>query len=89
MTTVRVPAGINGAEFHQRLESRFGLKLAGGQMQLKGKILRIAHFGLIDELDTIGALAAIEMTLHDLGQRVKLGSAIAAASEVLLRTEPT
>jgi aspartate aminotransferase-like enzyme len=87
MTAVRVPSGSNGAEFLQRLEARFGLKLAGGQLQLKGKIFRIAHFGLIDELDIIGALAAIEMTLHGLGQRVKLGSAIAATSEVLLRTE--
>jgi aspartate aminotransferase-like enzyme len=86
MTAVRVPSSVNGAEFLQRLESRFGLKLAGGQMQLKGKIFRIAHFGMIDELDIIAALAAIEMTLHELGHRVKLGSAVAAASQVLLRT---
>ncbi|MEX2142705.1 MAG: alanine--glyoxylate aminotransferase family protein [Pirellulales bacterium] len=85
MTAVRVPRDIDGAEFLQRLEARFGLKLTGGQMQLKGKIFRIAHFGLIDELDIIGALAAIEMTLHELGHPVKLGSAVAAASEVFVR----
>jgi aspartate aminotransferase-like enzyme len=53
-------------------------------MQLKGKIFRIAHFGEVDELDTISALAAIEMTLLELGRPVKLGSAVAAASEVLI-----
>jgi aspartate aminotransferase-like enzyme len=88
MTAVRVPPAIDGAEFLQRLEARFGLKVAGGQMQLKGKIFRIAHFGLIDELDIIGALAAIEMTLHDLGHPVKLGSSVAAASEVFVLKNP-
>ncbi len=88
MTAVRVPPGINGAEFLQRLEARFGLKLAGGQMQLKGRLFRIAHFGLIDELDIVSALAAIEMTLHELGRPVKLGSSVAAANEVFVLKYP-
>ena len=88
MTAVRLPAGIDGAAFLRRLEERFGIKLAGGQLQLKGKIFRIAHFGMIDELDTIAALAAIEMTLHEFGRPVKLGSSVAAASEIFMRIRP-
>jgi aspartate aminotransferase-like enzyme len=84
MTAVRVPPGIDAARFLERVEGRFGVKLAGGQMQLKGKIFRIAHFGEVDELDIISALAAIEMTLLELGRPVNLGSAVAAASEVLI-----
>jgi aspartate aminotransferase-like enzyme len=89
MTAVRVPAGIDGTEFLKRLEARFGLKLASGQMQLKGKIFRIAHFGQIDELDIIGALAAIEITLYELGQPIKFGSSVAAASEAFVRQKTT
>ena len=49
---------------------------------LEGKIFRLAHFGLIDELDIIATLAAIELVLDELGYPVKLGAAAAAASEV-------
>jgi aspartate aminotransferase-like enzyme len=88
MTAVRFPPSIDGKAFLRRLEEQFGIKLAGGQLQLKGKIFRMAHFGLIDELDTIAALAAIEMALHEFGRQVKLGSAVAAASDVFVRTLP-
>jgi aspartate aminotransferase-like enzyme len=85
MTAVRMPADIDGDAFLKRLDNRFGVKLAGGQLQLKGKIFRIAHFGMIDELDIIAALAAIEMTLCELSRPVKLGAAVAAASEVFVK----
>ncbi len=37
---------------------------AGGQDQLKGKIVRIAHLGYIGAFDTITAVAALEMALQ-------------------------
>jgi aspartate aminotransferase-like enzyme len=83
MTAVRVPESINGPALLKRLESRFGVKLAGGQGPLEGKIFRVAHFGLLDELDMIATLAAIEMVLDEMGQHVTLGSAAAAASRVI------
>jgi serine---pyruvate transaminase len=83
MTAVRVPSGIDGGAFSKRLESRFGIKLAGGQGPLKGKIFRIAHFGILDELDILAALAAIELVLNEMGQPVTLGAAAAAASRII------
>jgi aspartate aminotransferase-like enzyme len=53
----------DGRAFLKRLESRFGVKLAGGQQELEGKIFRMAHFGMVDELDIIATLAAIELVL--------------------------
>ena len=49
--------------------TRFGVKLAGGQWPSQGKIFRLAHFGLLDELDIIATLAAIELVLDELGHR--------------------
>jgi aspartate aminotransferase-like enzyme len=89
MTAVRFPAGLDGAAFLKRLEARFGVKLAGGQLELKGQIFRLAHFGLLDELDMIATLAAIEMVLDELGQRVVLGSAAAAAAAVFQQARQT
>jgi aspartate aminotransferase-like enzyme len=79
MTAARFPASIDGAAFLKQLESRFGVKLASGQGPLKGKIFRMAHFGLIDELDILGAISAIEMTLHELGHSVPLGRGVTEA----------
>ena len=83
LTSVRIPEGVDGASFLQQLESRFGVKVAGGQAHLKGKIFRVAHMGMVDELDIIGTLAAIELVLASMGQGVKLGAGPAAASRVL------
>ncbi len=82
MTAVRFPAGIDGPKFLSRLEDRFGVKLAGGQLELQGKIFRLAHFGTIDELDILATLAAIELVLDEMGHPVTLGSAAAAAAEI-------
>jgi len=84
VTAVCVPDGIDGGAFNKRVEERYGVKLAGGQAHLKGKIFRIAHMGIIDELDIIGTLFAIEAVLHEMGQDVQLGAAVAAASRVLV-----
>ena len=83
LTAVEFPAGVNGSEFLKSLETRFGVKLAGGQGHLKGKIFRVAHLGMIDELDVLSTLAAIELVLLELGQQVQFGAAVAAASRVL------
>jgi aspartate aminotransferase-like enzyme len=83
MTSVRFPDALDGPRFLKRLDERFGVKLAGGQGPLKGKIFRMAHFGMLDELDMIAALAAIELVLDEMGQSVLLGSAAAAASRVI------
>lgn len=83
MTTAVAPPGVDVGAFLKRLEARFGVKLAGGQLDLKGKIFRIAHFGIIDELDILSALAAMELVLAELGQPIVYGRAVGAASAVL------
>jgi aspartate aminotransferase-like enzyme len=83
VTAVYLPPDIDGKKFTARLEERFGIKPGGGQGPLKGRIIRIAHMGLIDELDILGCLAAIELVLLELGKKVVLGSAVAAAGKVL------
>ena len=73
LTAVRMPAERRRlGTLLKRLESRFGIKLAGGQGHVKGKIFRIAHMGIVDELDIIGTLAAIELVLDELGRTVEL-----------------
>ena len=82
VTGVLYPEGVNDA-FRKALEGKYGCSVAGGQDDLKGKLFRVSHMGFVDPLDTIGLIAAIEYTLADLGVKVKLGTGLAAAAEVL------
>jgi aspartate aminotransferase-like enzyme len=85
LTVLRVPNGVDGPKWEKLLETKYGVKCAGGQGELKGKIVRFAHMGYIDAFDVMSMAAALEWSLQDLGRPVKLGSAVAAASQVLGR----
>ena len=69
VSAVYLPEEIDGKRFLSRLEERFGIKLGGGQGPLKGKIFRIAQMGLVDEVDILGCLAAIELVLQEMGKK--------------------
>ena len=81
LTTFEVPPAVDGKQLLQKLEQQFGLKLAGGQDQLQGKIVRLAHMGYMDFFDTLAALSGIELALAELGYSVAPGSAVAAAQQ--------
>ncbi len=82
LTVAKVPAGIDGEALLKKLEKQYGLKVAGGQDQLKGKILRLAHMGYLDRFDVLAGLAGIELVLKEMGHPVQPGSGIAAAQRV-------
>lgn len=89
VTVVRVPEGADGDRIRRDLEERFGVKIAGGQAELKGRILRLGHLGHVDATDLLGAVSAIERVLIDAEAiRVRAGSAAGAASEVFARRAP-
>ena len=62
----------------EKLEKQYGIKIAGGQDTLKGKILRIAHMGHIDAFDILAALSALELVLLEMGHAVEPGAGVAA-----------
>jgi serine---pyruvate transaminase len=83
LTAVRLPDTLDGSALVKICRDKYGAIFAGGQDQLKGKIIRMAHLGLVDHLDLIGAIAALEMGLHNLGYSHALGSGTAAAMRTL------
>lgn len=82
VTVVRVPPGMDGIKLLARLEEEYGLKLAGGQDSLKGKIIRLGHMGYIDRFDVLAALSGVELVLLELGHPVTPGSGLSAAQRV-------
>jgi aspartate aminotransferase-like enzyme len=83
LTAIKVPDGIDGKKLKAAFEDRYGLIIAGGQSQLSGKIIRIAHLGYFQPLDIIQAVSTLELILKEMGYPVELGKGVKAAEEVL------
>ena len=72
--------GIEPDAMRKDLGKRFGIHLAGGQKSLQGRIFRIAHLGVIEPYQILGALACLEITLRAHGHGgFELGAGVAAA----------
>lgn len=84
LTAFLVPEGMKDSQIRGKMADRFGVATVGGQGKIKGKIVRIGHMGYTDELDVISALAALEMSLSELGLDVEPGKAVTAAQQVFL-----
>jgi aspartate aminotransferase-like enzyme len=85
LTALYPPAGIESGAIVKALKSEFGSTVAGGQGELKGKIMRVAHLGYYDATDILGVLATLEIVLRRLGHRFEAGRGLAAAEEEYLR----
>lgn len=83
LTVARMPPNIDSTILLDKLEKQYGLKLANGQDQLKGKIIRLAHMGYIDQFDVLAALSGVELVLQEMGHPVEPGRGVAAAQRVL------
>jgi serine---pyruvate transaminase len=81
VTAVRVPDGVDGEVLLRHLRDVHGVTLAPGQAHLKGKIFRIGHIGWFDVFDIAAALAAVELSLTELGAEIERGVAVARAFE--------
>ncbi|MGA1789944.1 MAG: pyridoxal-phosphate-dependent aminotransferase family protein [bacterium] len=84
VTAVKSPDGTDATQIVKKMKGKYGMIIAGGQAELKGKIFRIAHLGYFDKCDIFSAIAHLEISLKELGLPVKLGAGIAAAEDVFL-----
>jgi aspartate aminotransferase-like enzyme len=82
-TGVWLPESIDGGKFTKHMRDVMGVTVAGGQGQLKGKIIRLAHIGYADTFDVIIGLSAVEMALAEFGHDVEFGKGPAAAQKIL------
>jgi serine---pyruvate transaminase len=82
VTALCPPAGITVKDLRNELEKRYGIESAGGQDQLKGKIIRIGHMGYVDDMDTLLAIGALEQCLLKMGHKFQIGAGVTAAQKV-------
>jgi len=79
LTSVKVPEGVDGVQWLKRVRRRFGMYVAGGQDELKGKIIRFSHLGFISQFDVIDGIAALELALAEEGSKIDIGHGVKTA----------
>jgi len=85
VTAIKVPPSIDGAKLVKIMRDTHGVGIAGGQSQLKGKIIRIASMGFMTQWDIIVVISCLEIALKQMGYDFQLGSGVKAAEEVFSR----
>jgi len=64
LTALTLPEGVDGQALIEEILKEEGISIAGGQLHLKGKIIRIAHMGFISKEDLDAGFAALEKRLE-------------------------
>lgn len=77
-TTAVVPPEGTAAAIIGAMERDYGVKVAGGQMHLKDRILRLGHLGHYYSADMYAMIAALEGALADLGITEQTGEGLNA-----------
>jgi aspartate aminotransferase-like enzyme len=85
VTPVWAPAGVDSKKIVSIMKNKHGVTIVGGQDDYAGRIFRIGHLGYFGDFDIIVTLAALEMTLVELGYEFEPGSGIKAAEAVLMK----
>ena len=89
LTSIRLPDEIDGKAFVKMMREKHGITYAGGQGELSGKIVRIAHLGWMNENDVVVAISAFERGLVEIGYDVELGAGVSVAQELITKFTDT
>lgn len=63
LTAVKMPEGVDGQKLIREILTQEKISIAGGQLHLKGKIIRLAHMGYIRKPDVDAGLKALSKRL--------------------------
>ncbi len=83
VVSIKAPEGISAGDIKKLIRDKYGITIAGGQAQLKGKIFRIATLGYATDTDVMMVISALELVLEKLGYKFEKGKAISTALNIL------
>ena len=70
------PQGIDADALRTEARKAYGVRLAGGQGKVTGKIVRIGHMGFVDPFDVVAGITALGLSLNKLGASVDVPRAL-------------
>lgn len=68
LTAIMIPEALNPKKIVKTMRDVHGITFAGGQGDLDGKVVRIAHMGAVDEYDILTGLSCLEKVLKEAGR---------------------
>jgi len=83
LSVIKSPEGIDAGDIIKGLKEKYGMIVAGGQDQAKGKIFRITHMGYVDKSDMISVIAGVEGILNEMNYPFDAGTGVSTASKIL------
>lgn len=81
VTAIYPPDGIDAEKVRSEMRNRFGVELAPGQGDFKGKLFRIGHLGYVDKLELVATIGALELLFSQMGAKIEIGKGVKAALE--------
>jgi len=78
VTAIKVPAGADDGKVRKTLKEQHNVVIAGGQDDVKGKIMRVGHMGTVSFAELAGGFMALEKVLVEQGVSVKRGAWVEA-----------
>ena len=85
LTVPEAPEGVAEQEVRRLMREKYRVIVAGGLGRLAGRTFRIGHMGTVTANDVVATLAALEMSLMELGYPVEAGTAVGEAEKQLTR----
>lgn len=85
VTVITCPEGIDANRIVRVMDDEFGVRVAGGQAHLSGKVFRIGHMGGIRERDLAMVIGALERATVIVGHKSEPGVGLTALQQVLLK----
>ncbi|NQS99180.1 MAG: alanine--glyoxylate aminotransferase family protein [candidate division Zixibacteria bacterium] len=77
-TVVELPEGIKDSDVIEKLEASTNFRIAGGQEELKGRVIRIAHMGAVGYEDLKRLIPPLFGCLKELGWKCEPEAALKA-----------
>jgi aspartate aminotransferase-like enzyme len=77
------PPQLSADTLRSEVRKRYGIRLAGGQGMLSGKVVRIGHMGYVDPFEVVNAVCAIALTARALGAAVDVDPAVSACLKAM------
>jgi len=83
LTAFLPPGKINESDIRKIMKQKYGIVIADGLEEFYGKMLRVGHMGNTASMEyIIPTIAALELTLRELGLKVEIGSGVDTAIKI-------
>lgn len=79
VVALTMPEGVDASKVVKTMRDSYGMTITGGQDHLKGKIIRIAALGFVEEFEVLSLIGAIELSFVKQGYKFQKGAGVAAA----------